>query len=152
MVGVPGFLLLLSVASLTSALERPVRGRVPFRPGPDLALVEGDVAVPVSQGGGQTRNTFVTDPSHLWSNGIVFYRFETFEWDGVEEFIFTDSINKTLLLEEEMRGDYPSVPAFIWLGTAQAFISQSHQAWILIGQSLRDIIIFFQMTITLPLP
>ena len=101
MMGARAFLLLLSVAGLTSSLEPPVRGTVPFRPGPDLALVEGDVAVAVSQGGGQARHTFVTDPSNLWTNGIVFYRFEMFEWDGVEEPIFSDTIIQTPLLTEE---------------------------------------------------
>ena len=99
--GARAFLLLLSVTGLTSSLEPPVRGTVPFRPGPDLALVEGDVALPVSQGGGQARHTFVTDPSNLWSSGIVFYRFEMFEWAGVEEPIYSDLINQPPLLKEE---------------------------------------------------
>ena len=101
MMGAPGFLLLLWVASLTSSLEPPVRGAVPFRPGPDLALVEGDVAVAVSRGGGQARHTFVTDPSNLWSNGIVFYTFETYEYYGVVVPIFIDLINQPPLLTEE---------------------------------------------------
>ena len=116
MMGAPGFLLLLSVASLTSSLEPPVRGSVPFRPGPDLALVEGDVAVAVTQGGGQARDTYVTDPSNLWSNGRINYRFETDVWNGVEEPIFSETINKPPLLKED-RGCLPSVQVFIRQGT-----------------------------------
>ena len=116
MIGARAFLLLLSVTGLTSSLEPPVRGTVPFRPGPDLALVEGDVAVAMSQGGGQARHTFVTDPSNLWSNGRVNYRFETDVWNGVEEPIFTDPINQPPLLKED-RGCSPSVQVFIWQRT-----------------------------------
>ena len=36
------------------------------------------------------RDTFVSDKINLWTNGIVNYRFDTFVWDGEEDYIFAE--------------------------------------------------------------
>ena len=113
MMGARAFLLLLSVTSLTSSLE--------------------------PQGGGQARHTFVTDPSNLWSNGRVNYRFETDVWNGVEEPIFTDLINQPPLLKED-RGCSPSVQVFIWQRT---YSSGSYWSCWLIKSGLFNLSNFF---------
>ena len=54
-------------------------------------LMEGDVAVPKSLSGGRVSNSFVPDPSQLWTNGVVPYMFETLQLEnGTEEPTFSD--------------------------------------------------------------
>ena len=54
-------------------------------------LIEGDVAVPRSSAGDKVSNSFVSDPSQLWTNGIVPYLFETLQLEnGTAEPIFSD--------------------------------------------------------------
>ena len=60
-------------------------------------LIEGDVAVPRSQTGGNVKDSFLLDSSQLWSNGIVPYLFETLQLEnGEEEPIFSED-NKQMM-------------------------------------------------------
>ena len=56
-------------------------------------LVQGDIAVPVSQTGADedALDAFVTDQKALWMNGIVRYRIEEDEYEGVVEPVFSDN-------------------------------------------------------------
>ena len=55
-------------------------------------LVEGDMAVPVGHlGTGIAPEAFLSKKANLWPRGIVYYKFETFEWEGVVEPVFLDS-------------------------------------------------------------
>ena len=55
------------------------------------ALVQGDVAVPRSTTGEKVRDSFLLNPSQLWSNGLVPFVFETLQLEGGgEEPIFSD--------------------------------------------------------------
>ena len=57
-----------------------------------LNLVEGDMAVPVDHlGMGIAPEAFLSKKANLWPRGIVYYKFETFEWEGVVEPVFLDS-------------------------------------------------------------
>ena len=106
MLGVVGLLLLLLVDRL--ALEVPVRRSVPFRPNPEMVLVEGDVVMPVTKGGGMTKNAFLNDPSNLWSNGVVFYRFETFKWEEGEKPIFDEQqIDSIRTIFQDIKREIP---------------------------------------------
>ena len=55
--------------------------------------MQGDIAVPVSQTGADedTQYAFVTDQKALWNTGIVRYRIEEDEYEGVVEPVFTDA-------------------------------------------------------------
>ena len=75
------------------------------------SLVEGDIAVPQRHlGTGQPLAAFLTEPSALWPRGLVSYRIETFEWEGVVEPIFSDEgvANITQALGKIMR-DVPCI-------------------------------------------
>ena len=52
-------------------------------------LVQGDIAVPVNQTGGDTLDAFVRDKKALWNTGVVSYRFEVDEYEGKIEPVFT---------------------------------------------------------------
>ena len=56
-------------------------------------FVQGDIAVPVSQSGADedALYAFVTDQKALWMNGIVHYRIEEDEYEGVVEPVFSDN-------------------------------------------------------------
>ena len=54
-------------------------------------LVQGDMAVPVSQTGEDTLDAFVRDRKALWNTGVVPYRFEMDEYEGNIEPVFTDA-------------------------------------------------------------
>ena len=56
-------------------------------------LVQGDIAVPVNQTGADedVQYAFVTDQKALWMNGIVHYRIEEDEYEGVVEPVFSDN-------------------------------------------------------------
>ena len=69
-------------------------------------LVEGDIAVPQRHlGTGQALAAFLTEPSALWPRGLVSFRIETFEWEGVVEPVFTDEgvDNITQAMDQIMR-------------------------------------------------
>ena len=57
-------------------------------------LKQGDIAVPASQAGSEedkdTFDSFVTDQRALWMTGIVHYRIEEDEYEGVVEPVFAD--------------------------------------------------------------
>ena len=67
-------------------------------------LMQGDIAVPESQVGGEdgSLDAFVTDEKALWMTGIVRYRIEEDEYEGVVEPVFTDDqiANITKALEQ----------------------------------------------------
>ena len=67
-------------------------------------LVQGDIAVPVSQTGADedVLITFITDQKALWMIGIVRYRIEEDEYEGVVEPVFSDAqiANITTALEQ----------------------------------------------------
>ena len=76
------FLLLLGVFA-SCADSGPPRKR---------ALVEGDIAVTEkSVGSGTAMNAFLTAQNSLWPRGVVPYRIDTDEWNGIIEPVFTDS-------------------------------------------------------------
>ena len=54
-------------------------------------LVQGDIAVPVSHTGANedTQYAFVTDQRALWMTGIVPYRIDEDEYEGIWEPVFT---------------------------------------------------------------
>ena len=56
-------------------------------------LIQGDLAVPVSHIGADedALDSFVTDQKALWMKGIVHYRIEEDEYEGVVEPVFTDA-------------------------------------------------------------
>jgi hypothetical protein len=55
------------------------RGQIPFKPGPSLVLLEGDMAVQNFLGDSEAGHTFIRGTNNLWVNGVVFYRFDTFQ-------------------------------------------------------------------------
>ena len=67
-------------------------------------LVQGDIAVPVSHIGADedALDAFVTGQKALWMNGIVHYRIEEDEYEGVVEAVFSDAqiTNITTALEQ----------------------------------------------------
>ena len=67
-------------------------------------LMQGDIAVPVSHIGADedTFDAFVNDQKALWMNGIVRYRIEEDEYEGVVEPVFSDAqiANITTALEQ----------------------------------------------------
>ena len=67
-------------------------------------LMQGDIAVPESRVGGEddALDAFVTDKKALWMTGIVRYRIEEDEYEGVVEPVFTDDqiANITKALEQ----------------------------------------------------
>ena len=73
------------------------------------SLVEGDIAVPETHlGTGQALDAFLTDPTALWPRGVIPYRIETFEWDGIVEPIFLDEqIGNITLAQGKIMTDVP---------------------------------------------
>jgi len=89
-----GFLL-LGVVALCGASRPPRRGA--FAPVPEITsatpfIIEGDIAVTErSVGFGPTTNSLRAAQDLLWPRGIVPYRIDTEEWEGVIEPVFLDS-------------------------------------------------------------
>ena len=73
------------------------------------SLVEGDIAVPETHlGTGQALDAFLTDPTALWPRGVIPYRIETFEWDGIVEPIFLDDqIENITISHQKIMTDVP---------------------------------------------
>ena len=78
-----------------------------FAPAQDtisLNLMQGDIAVPVSHIGADedTMDAFVTDQKALWMTGVVRYRIQEDEYEGIVEPVFTDDqiANITTALEQ----------------------------------------------------
>ena len=70
-------------------------------------MVEGDIAVPGNYTDtGDAAAAFLNEKTNLWPRGLVNYRFETFEWDGVVEPVFLNSQmdNITKALDKIMLG------------------------------------------------
>ena len=67
-------------------------------------LVQGDIAVPVSHVGADEAAlyAFVTDQKALWMTGVVHYRIEEDEYEGVVEPVYTEAqiANITTALEQ----------------------------------------------------
>ena len=67
-------------------------------------LMQGDIAVPVNHTGADedALYAFVTDQKALWMNGIVHYRIEEDEYEGITEPVFTEDqiANITTALEQ----------------------------------------------------
>ena len=55
-------------------------------------LVQGDIAVPVNNTGADENAlyAFVTDQKALWNKGIIHYRIEEDEYEGIWEPVFTE--------------------------------------------------------------
>ena len=90
-----GFLLLGVLASC-GASRPPRRGA--FAPAPEISdsdtplVVEGDIArTERSLGSGTALNAFHTTQDSLWPRGVVPFRIDTDEWEGVVEPVFLDS-------------------------------------------------------------
>ena len=87
--------LLLGVFATCRASRPPRRGS--FAPAPEIdsdtpLMVEGDIAVTErSLGSGTTMNAFRTAQDSLWPRGVVPYRIDTDEWQGLVEPVFLDS-------------------------------------------------------------
>ena len=87
--------LLLGVFATCGASRPPRRGA--FAPAPEIdsdtpLLVEGDIAVTErSLGSGTTMNAFRTAQDSLWPRGVVPYRIDKDEWEGLVEPVFLDS-------------------------------------------------------------
>ena len=101
---------LLGLVVHSEAFQPPSRGS--FAPpsleqGSSVNLVEGDIAVPGNYTDtGDAAAAFLNEKTNLWPRGLVNYRFETFEWDGVVEPVFLDSQmdNITKALDKIMLG------------------------------------------------
>jgi hypothetical protein len=59
-------------------------------------LVEGHIAVPGIHISTSTQGSFLTDVTKLWPNGVVFYRFEMFDFDGITKNLFLDEQVKNI--------------------------------------------------------
>ena len=99
--------LLLSVVSV-----RPrARGEFATDDGQGAHLVEGDMAVPgQDMVAGTVQEAFLANRTQLWPQGLVSYRFETFQWDGITEPVFLDSQMENITLAlEEIAQDVPCI-------------------------------------------
>ena len=71
-------------------------------------LIQGDIAVPVSHIGADedALDSFVSDQKALWMKGIVHYRIEEDEYEGVVEPVFSDAqiANITEALQQIEKG------------------------------------------------
>ena len=87
--------LLLGVLASCGASRPPRRGA--FAPAPEVnpdtpLMREGDIAVTESSlGSGTTMSAFRTAQDSLWPRGVVPFRIDTDEWEGVAEPVFLDS-------------------------------------------------------------
>ena len=87
--------LLLGVFALCGASRPPRRGA--FAPAPEFTsdtplIIEGDIAVTErSLGSETTMNIFRTVQDSLWPRGVVPYRIDTEEWQGIIEPVFLDT-------------------------------------------------------------
>ena len=79
-------------------------------------LVEGDMAVPESHlGTGLAPAAFIKARTHLWPRGVVYYRFETFEWEGVVEPVFSDSqLQNITQAHDHIMREVPCIK-FMWV-------------------------------------
>ena len=86
---------LLGVFAISRGSHLPQRGA--FAPTPEINsdlpfMVEGDIAVTErSLGSGIAMNAFRTAQDSLWPRGVVPYRIDTDEWEGLVEPVFLDS-------------------------------------------------------------
>ena len=85
---------LLGVFATCGGSRLPRRGA--FSPTPSFSdlpfIVEGDIAVTErSLGSGIALNAFHTAQDSLWPRGVVPYRIDTDEWEGLVEPVFLDS-------------------------------------------------------------
>ena len=72
------------------------------------SLVEGDIAIPETHLRTGWLDAFPTEPSNLWPRGIIPYRIDTFEWDGIVEPIFLDDqIENITLAHRKIMTDVP---------------------------------------------
>ena len=88
--------LLLGVLASCGASRPPRRGA--FAPAPEISdsdtalMVEGDIAVTERNLGlGTPLNAFRSAQNSLWPRGVVPFRIDTDEWDGIVEPVFLDS-------------------------------------------------------------
>ena len=87
--------LLLGVLASCGASRPPRRGA--FAPAPEVnpdtpLVVEGDIAVTERNLGlGTPLNAFRSAQNSLWPRGVVPFRIDTDEWDGIVEPVFLDS-------------------------------------------------------------
>ena len=87
--------ILLGVFALCGASRPPRRGA--FAPAPEInpdtpLIIEGDIAVTErSLGSETTMNIFRTVQDSLWPRGVVPYRIDTEEWQGILEPVFLDT-------------------------------------------------------------
>ena len=87
--------LLLGVFASCGASRPPRRGA--FAPAPEVNsdtphMLEGDIArTERSLGSGTALNAFHTTQDSLWPRGVVPFRIDTDEWEGVIEPVFLDS-------------------------------------------------------------
>ena len=84
--------LLVTSFAICGAFRPSRRGEFAPNPGgADPNLEEGDIAETGNPlGSGEGLNSFVTATARLWPRGIVYYRIETDEWEGVAEPVFLD--------------------------------------------------------------
>ena len=88
-------LLLLRGLVLCGGSRPPRRGA--FVPAPDIIvngsnLIEGDIAVTgTSTENVTTLDSFRTAEDSLWPRGVVYYRIDTDEWNGLVEPVFLDT-------------------------------------------------------------
>ena len=93
---------------LSCASVRPrARGEFPSTQGSLTPhLLEGDIAVPEHHlVAGTVQEAFLANQTQLWPQGLVSFRFETFEWEGRVEPVFLDSqmANITTALDKIMQ-------------------------------------------------
>ena len=87
--------LLLGAFALCGASRPPRRGA--FAPVPEFTsdtplIIEGDIAVTErSLGSGTPMNILPSVQNSLWPRGVVPYRIDTEEWEGIIEPVFLDT-------------------------------------------------------------
>ena len=83
------------------------RGEFPTSQGSHTPhLMEGDIAVPEHHlVAGTVQEAFLANQAQLWPQGLISFRFETFEWEGRVEPVFLDSqmANITTALDNIMQ-------------------------------------------------
>ena len=74
-------------------------------------LFEGDIALTESRSlTGSAQNAFIKDPKSLWDKGWVPFRWDTDEFGGVEEPVFSDSqINIIAQTMQKITEDVPCI-------------------------------------------
>ena len=75
-------------------------------------LVQGDIAVPVNNTGADedALYAFVTDQKALWNKGIIHYRIEEDEYEGIWEPVFTeDQIANIMTSLDQIESEVPCI-------------------------------------------